>query len=35
MMLASFDGKAYYHDANDQESRDLYFLFHDLVDDAG
>jgi hypothetical protein len=35
MMLTGFDGKGYHHDANGQESSDLYFLFHDLVYDPG
>jgi hypothetical protein len=29
MMPACFDGKAYHHDANGEESGDLYFLFHE------
>jgi hypothetical protein len=35
MMLACFYSKGYNHDANGEESGDLYFLFHDFVDDAG
>jgi hypothetical protein len=35
MMLACFDGESYYDCANGEKSGNLYFLFHDLGDDAG